>query len=97
MESLLPLIINAVLGGGGGFIGNMIKKNGMSLVANLLSGAVGGSILPQIMGMVMGGGADAAGAAAEAGAMDPMSMVSALVGGGAGSMLAGLLGGKKEA
>ena len=92
MESILPLIINAVLGGGGGFIGNMIKKNGMSLITNLLSGAVGGSILPQIAGMVMGGGA-----AAEAGAMDPMSMVSALVGGGAGSMLAGLIGGKKEA
>ncbi len=91
MESILPLIINAVLGGGGGFLGNMIKKNGMSLVANLLSGAVGGSILPQLAGMVMGGG----GAAAEAGAMDPMSMVSAVVGGGAGSMLAGLLGGKK--
>ena len=91
MESILPLIINAVLGGGGGFLGNMIKKNGMSLIANLLSGAVGGSILPQLAGMVMGGG----GAAAEAGAMDPMSMVSAVVGGGAGSMLAGLLGGKK--
>ncbi len=91
MESILPLIINAVLGGGGGFLGNMVKKNGMSLVANLLSGAVGGSILPQLAGMVMGGG----GAAAEAGAMDPMSMVSAVVGGGAGSMLAGLLGGKK--
>jgi len=92
MESLLPLIINAVLGGGGGFLGNMVKKNGMSLIANLLSGAVGGSILPQIASMVMGGGA-----AAEAGAMDPMSMISAVVGGGAGSMLAGLLGGKKDA
>lgn len=90
MESILPLIMNAVLGGGGGFLGNMVKKNGMSLIANLLSGAVGGSILPQIAGMVMGGGA-----AAEAGAMDPMSMISAVVGGGAGSMLGGLLGGNK--
>ncbi len=90
MESILPLIMNAVLGGGGGFLGNMIKKNGMSLIANLLSGAVGGSILPQLAGMVMGGGA-----AAEAGAMDPMSMISAVVGGGAGSMLGGLLGGNK--
>jgi len=34
------------------------------------------------------------GGAAEAGAMDPMSMVTALLGGGAGSMLGGLLGGK---
>ena len=90
MESILPLIINAVLGGGGGFLGNMIKKNGMSLIANLLSGAVGGSILPQLAGMVMGGGA-----AAEAGAMDPMSMISAVVGGGAGSLIGGLLGGNK--
>jgi len=91
MESILPLIINAVLGGGGGFIGNMIKKNGMSLIANLLSGAVGGSVLPQLAGMagMLGGGA------AEAGAMDPMSMVTALLGGGAGSMLGGLLGGSK--
>lgn len=90
MESILPLIINAVLGGGGGFLGNMIKKNGMSLITNLLSGAVGGSILPQLAGMVMGGGA-----AAEAGAMDPMSMITAVIGGGAGSMLGGLLAGNK--
>ena len=89
MESILPLIINAVLGGGGGFLGNMIKKNGMSLIANLLSGAVGGSVLPQLAGM-----AGMLGGATEAGAMDPMSMVTALLGGGAGSMLGGLLGGK---
>lgn len=93
MESLLPLIINAVVGGGGGFLGNMIKKNGMSLLANVLSGAVGGSILPQLAGMMgMLGGA-----AADGGGADPASMVTALLGGGAGSLIAGLIGGKKEA
>lgn len=88
MESILPLIINAVLGGGGGFLGNMIKKNGMSLIANLLSGAVGGSVLPQLAGMagMLGGG--------DGGGMDIASMVTALVGGGAGSLIGGLLGGK---
>lgn len=91
MESLVPLIINAVVGGGGGFLGNLIKKNGMSLLANILSGAVGGSILPQLAGMfgMLGG------AAADGGGADPASMLTALVGGTGGSLLAGLLGGKK--
>ena len=91
MEAILPYIINAVLGGGGGFLGNMIKKNGMSLITNLLSGAVGGSILPQLGSMagLLGGAAEAGGG------MDIASMATALIGGGAGSMLGGLLGGNK--
>lgn len=88
MESLLPLIINAVAGGGGGFLGNLIKGNGMSLIANLLSGAVGGSVLPQLAsmaGLLAGGGG---------GGMDIGSIITAVVGGGAGSLIAGLVGGK---
>jgi len=88
MESILPYLINAVVGGGGGFLGNMIKKNGLSMAANLLSGAVGGSVLPQLLsmaGMMTGDG----------GGMDIASIASALVGGTGGSLLAGLLGGKK--
>ena len=90
MEAILPYILNAVLGGGGGFLGNMIKKNGMSMIANLLSGAVGGSVLPQLGAMAgMMGSGD--------GGMDIASMATALLGGGAGSMLGGLLGGKGDA
>jgi hypothetical protein len=87
MEQFLPLIINALVGGGGGFLGNLIKKNGLSLIANILSGAVGGSVLPQILSM-------AGMLAADGGGMDIGSIVSSLVGGGAGSLIAGLLGGK---
>jgi hypothetical protein len=93
MESLLPILINTVAGGGGGFLANMLKKNGLSVLMNVLAGAVGGNALPALAGM--------AGLFGDAAAGDSMSMVTsaitALVGGGAGSLLGGLVGGKKAA
>ncbi len=87
MEQLLPILINTVIGGGGGYLGSMIKKNGLGLIGNLLSGALGGNaaalggaaMLPAILGAAEGGGFNIA------------SLVTALVGGGAGSLLGGLL------
>ncbi len=82
MESLIPILINSVVGGGGGYLGNMIKKNGLGMLGNLLAGAVGGNILPQIVSM--------AGLLGDGGGMDIGSIISALVGGGAGSLIGGL-------
>ncbi|NRB50503.1 MAG: hypothetical protein HRU41_22735 [Saprospiraceae bacterium] len=80
---LTSILINTIAGGGGGFLGNMLKKNGLGLVGNLLAGAVGGNALPAILsaaGMFGGGGSNDM----------IMSIISALVGGAGGSLLGGL-------
>jgi hypothetical protein len=82
MENLVGILIQSVLGGGGGFLGNMVKKNGLSLVANLLAGAVGGNL-----GKVIAGAGNMLG---DGGDFSIPSILSAVVGGGAGSLLAGL-------
>lgn len=80
MEQILPYLINTAAGAGGGYLGDMLKKNGLGMVGNLLAGAVGGNALPLILQAVMGG--------------DGMSMimqvVTALLGGGVGSLIGGL-------
>ncbi|HRI59491.1 MAG TPA: hypothetical protein PK228_07200, partial [Saprospiraceae bacterium] len=58
MESFLPYLINTVLGAGGGYLANMLKKNGLGMVGNLLTGAVGGNVLPLIISALMGAGSD---------------------------------------
>lgn len=80
---ITSILINTLAGGGGGWLGSMLKKNGLGLVGNLIAGAVGGNALPAILsaaGMFAGG--------------DTTSMigsiVSSLVGGGLGSILGGL-------
>ncbi len=86
MESLLPLLINAAIGGGGGFLGNMLKKNGLGLVGNLLAGAVGGGGLPAILGAV----APTLLAGADGGPNMITTVLTSLIGGGAGSLIGGL-------
>lgn len=91
MDSIVPYLLNAVFGGGGGWLGSLIKKNGLGLIGNLLSGAVGGNILPMItsaLGLFGSGAAD--GAAMGGGGLDIASILTALVGGGAGSLIGGL-------
>jgi hypothetical protein len=85
MESLIPIIIKCIAGAGGGYLGNMLKGNGLGMVGNLLAGAVGGNALPAILGMAGMAGATGGGG------MDLMSIGSALLGGGAGSLLGGLI------
>ena len=63
MDSIVPYLLNAVFGAGGGWLGSLIKKNGLGLIGNLLSGAVGGNILPMItsaLGLFGSGAADGA-------------------------------------
>lgn len=81
MEQILPYLINTAVGALGGWLGNKLKANGLGNLGNLLAGAVGGNALPLIVNAIMSGG-------------DTQSMliqiVSALLGGGAGSLLGGL-------
>ena len=86
MDAILPYLINTLLGAGGGWLGSMLKKNGLGMVGNLLAGAVGGNVLPLItgaLGLFANSGADGGG-------MDIAGMLISLVGGGAGSLLGGL-------
>lgn len=89
METILPYLLNTILGAGGGWLGNMIKKNGLSMIANLLSGAVGGNLLPILASAVGLLGHPDARAAASA-AVDIPSLITAVIGGGAGSLIGGL-------
>lgn len=89
METIVPYLLNAVFGAGGGWLASLLKKNGLGLIGNLLTGAVGGNILPLItsaLGLFGSGAADGA-----AGGLDIASFLTALVGGGAGSLIGGLL------
>jgi hypothetical protein len=83
---LTSLLINTVAGGGGGWLGNMLKQNGLGTIGNLIAGAVGGNGLPAILSAagILGGSADG-GTTSMIG-----SIVSALVGGGLGSLIGGL-------
>ncbi len=81
MEQILPYLLNTLLGAGGGYLGNMLKKNGLGMVGNLLSGAVGGNVLPLIVSALMGGGGSE---------NMVMNIVTALLGGGVGSLVGGL-------
>ncbi len=88
METLLGILFNSAVGAGGGFLSNLVKKNGLSLVMNLISGAVGGNVANVLAGL--------AGAqfAQEGNDFSIMSIVTSLIGGGAGSLVGGLLGKK---
>jgi hypothetical protein len=79
---LTSLLINTVAGAGGGFLGNMLKKNGLGMVGNLLAGGAGGNLLPlatAAMGLFTGDNASMV-----------TSIITALLGGSAGSLLGGL-------
>jgi hypothetical protein len=81
MDAILPYLINTVLGAGGAWLTNMLKKNNLGMVANLLSGAVGGNVLPLIVSALMSGG----------GENMIVNAITALLGGGLGSLVGGLL------
>lgn len=38
MESILPILINTLFGAGGGWLGNMLKSNGLGMIGNLIAG-----------------------------------------------------------
>ncbi|MBK9108727.1 MAG: hypothetical protein IPM92_10275 [Saprospiraceae bacterium] len=82
---LTSILINTVAGAGGGYLGNMLKKNGLGMIGNLIAGAAGGNILPVLisaLGMLGGGG--------DEGGFNIVGLIISLIGGGAGSLLGGL-------
>ena len=81
---LFLFLINSVVGGGGGFLGQMIKKNGLGLLGNIIAGVIGGNAAPWLAGL-------AGLVGSSGGGLDIASIVTALVGGGAGSLIGGLL------
>lgn len=86
MGDLLGILLHSALGGGGGFLANLAKKNGLSMGMNLLAGAIGGNV-----GNLLAG---AAGLLGDGGDLSLPSILTALIGGGAGSFIGGLLGKK---
>jgi hypothetical protein len=79
---LTSILINTVAGAAGGYLGNMLKKNGLGMIGNLLAGGAGGNLLPlatAAMGLFTGDKASMV-----------TSIITALLGGSAGSLLGGL-------
>lgn len=87
---MTQLLINTVIGAAGGWLGNMLKKNGLGMIGNLVAGGAGGNILGYLAPMLMGGGAAAANSDGSMGSMVG-PIVTALLGGGAGSLIGGLI------
>ena len=79
---IVSILINTLGGGGGGFLGNMLKKNGLGKIGNLIAGAVGGNGLPAILG--------ATGLLSGDSTSTIVQILTAVVGGGLGSVIGGL-------
>lgn len=81
METLLPLIIQAVSGAAGsGIVGNLLKTAALSIGPKLIAGAIGGIGGGQVLGSALGtllGGDPAAG-------MDVGAILGHVVAGGLG-------------
>lgn len=82
----MSILLNTVLGAGGGWLGNMLKKNGLGMLGNLLAGGAGGNILPAILGAV---GSTVAAPSADGG-INWIGLIMSLIGGTGGSLLGGL-------
>lgn len=80
MEQILPYLINTALGAAGGWLGNMLKKNGMGNLGNIIAGAVGGNVLPLVVGALMNG----------EGVSGILQYLVPLLGGSVGSLLGGM-------
>ncbi|MGI9390223.1 MAG: hypothetical protein ACR2O1_09225 [Boseongicola sp.] len=80
MEQLLAQLVGGAVGGMGG--GKAVKGGDMGGIGNLIAGAVGGVGGGQLLGGLMGSGAEAAG-----GGLDIASLATNLVGGGVAGMV----------
>lgn len=95
---IVSLIIQLVAGViGGNAAGRVTKSPGLGGAGNSIVGAIGGVVLGQIIERVTGGAVPAGDAAAAASSLDIGSIISSLVGGGAGgAILAGIIGALKK-
>jgi uncharacterized membrane protein YeaQ/YmgE (transglycosylase-associated protein family) len=82
-SAITQYLMQAVLGSAGGWLGNMLKANGLGTVGNLLAGLVGG--------VGANAGLGAAGVIPTDGASMVTTALTSLVGGSAASLIGGLL------
>ncbi len=85
---VMSLLGNTVAGAAGGWLGNMLKKNGLGMIGNLVAGAAGGNVLPYLLS-ALGLVANANSFNAEGG-INIIGIIISLLGGSAGSLLGGL-------
>lgn len=95
---IVSLIIQLVAGViGGNAAGRVTKSPGLGGAGNSIVGAIGGVVLGQIIERFTGGAIPADAAAQAASSLDIGSIISSLVGGGAGgAILAGIIGALKK-
>jgi hypothetical protein len=87
MESLVPIIIQLVIGAvGGNAAGKAMPDKSLGTTGNTIAGAIGGLGGGQLLDMILGGGAMATDAAAgmAAGGMDIGAIIQDVAGGGIG-------------
>ncbi len=95
---IVSLIIQLVAGVvGGNVAGKASPKFNMGGAGNSITGAIGGLVLGQILERVTGGAMPAADAAATTQGLDIASILTSLIGGGAGgAVLSGIVGALKN-
>jgi hypothetical protein len=86
--ALMSILGNTVAGAAGGWLGDMLKKNGLGTAGNLIAGAAGGNILPaalSALGLVANANSFDGG-----GGINIVGIIISLLGGSAGSLIGGL-------
>jgi hypothetical protein len=79
---LIGLIIQLIAGGvGGNIAGSALKQYDLGTIGNTIAGVVGGGVGAQIIGQLLGGGAEAA---AGGGGLDIGSIIGQIASGGVG-------------
>jgi hypothetical protein len=80
---IVGLIIQLIAGGvGGNIAGSALKQYDLGAVGNTIAGVVGGGVGAQIIGALLGGGAEAA--APGTGGLDIGSIIGQIASGGVG-------------
>jgi uncharacterized membrane protein YeaQ/YmgE (transglycosylase-associated protein family) len=82
--AFMSILTNTIAGAAGGWLGDMLKKNGLGTIGNLIAGAAGGNILPIIvsaLGLLSN---------SEGRAINIIGIIISLLGGSAGSLIGGL-------
>src|SRR5437879_12655453 len=87
---IVGLIIQLISGGvGGNIAGSALKQYDLGTIGNTIAGVVGGGVGAQIIGQLLGGGADVAGG----GSLNIGSIIGQIASGGVGGGILMVIGG----